>query len=476
MASEESPKSNGGENDGSSREPLSPAKAKRLQKVFQHASKQMSQDSFDYATTLLMQCVLGDPGNLGYVQSYIGNLQKKYNNNRKGANFVLQLKERGSKNAVKKALGGERWMEVIRNGLKVLTVNPWDVPTLMAMATASEKMEDDEVELFYLKSALQAKPNDPDVNLQCAQALRVRRQYDQAIACLHRAEKARPDDEEVQKLISQCAVEKTIDRGGLGKGDPSKAKAAEEDDGSSQNLSREQQIEQAIAQNPKEMSHYFELAQIHIDDERFEKAEKVLAKAYEASGNDPDIRERWEDVQLRSLRLQVVKAEEEAQSSGNEEDKAEVAKAKKALILKEVEVYRNRVERYPNNLEFKFKLAQRYQLAGKYDEAIKQFQTARTDPRRKGLCLLALGQCFQQIKQERLAMQHYEQAIEELPDRDAENKKLALYLAGKMALHLGGLESAERHLNTLAALDFSYRDVRELLDKIAEMRENDDSS
>jgi len=161
MASEESPKSNGGENDGADREPLSPAKAKRLQKVFQHASKQMSQDNFDYATTLLMQCVLGDPGNLGYVQSYVGNLQKKYNNNRQGANFVLQLKERGSKNAVKKALGGEQWMDVIRNGLKVLTVNPWDVPTLTAMAIASKKMEDDEVELFYLKSALQAKPNDP---------------------------------------------------------------------------------------------------------------------------------------------------------------------------------------------------------------------------------------------------------------------------------------------------------------------------
>jgi hypothetical protein len=34
------------------------------------------------------------------------------------------------------------------------------------------------------------------------------------------------------------------------------------------------------------------------------------------------------------------------------------------------------------------------------------------------------------------------------------------------------LNTAERHLTTLAGMDFGYRDVSALLDKIAEMREN----
>ena len=142
---------------------------------------------------------------------------------------------------------------------------------------------------------------------------------------------------------------------------------------------------------------------------------------------------------------------------------------------REVEVAENRVERYPNNLEFKFKLGQRYQIVGRYDEAITQFQAARTDPRRKGLCMLALGQCFQKIRQNRLAMSHYEAAIQDIPDRDAENKKLSLYLAGKMALRLEDIRAAEKHFNALAAVDFSYRDVRDLLDKIASMQDNEES-
>ena len=61
----------------------------------------MAQDNFDYATELLAQCVIGDPSNLSYLQSYIGNLQKKYNNNKTGSKLA-QFKERGSPNAQKR--------------------------------------------------------------------------------------------------------------------------------------------------------------------------------------------------------------------------------------------------------------------------------------------------------------------------------------------------------------------------------------
>ena len=476
MSLEDSPKvaEREGESGLEGREPISPAKRKRLQKVFEHASKQMSQDNFDYATELLGQCVVGDPANLIYVQSYVGNLQKKYKNNRKGANFVVQLSQRGARSAARKALSQEKWMDVISSGLKALTVNPWDVGTLTAMATASEKMSDDEVELFYLKCALQANMNDPDVNRQCAEALAARGQYDQAIACLHRVEKVKPDDEEVQKLISKFAVQKTIERGGLGKGDPGKtqqqAAAAEGPE-----ISREEQLKQAIRRTPKNLAGYHELSQYYIDEEQYEKAAEVLEKAYEVSGQDDDVRERWEDVQLRSLRQKIIQAQEAVDEGGGESAQAALAKAQKAMIEKEVEVFEKRVERYPNNLEFKFKLGQRYQMAGRYNDAIKQFQASRTDPRRKGVCMLCLGQCFQKIKQNRLAKDHYESAIQEIPDRDAENKKMALYLAGKIAMRLDDLEAAEKYLTTLAGLDFTYRDVSALLDTIAQRQEENET-
>ena len=446
------------------REPLSPAKQKRLQALFSHGSKQMSQENYDYATELFQQCVVGDPSNLSYVQSYIGNLQKKYNNNKKGANLA-QFQQRGARSAQKKALSQERWDDVIANGLKVLTVNPWDVHTLRLMATASDNAGDDEVEMYYLHCALQAAPKDPDVNRQCALALAAREQFDQAIACWHRVEQAKPDDEEAKRAIASLAVEKTIKKAEYGDASSSKihGNAQAQPQTPQRQLSAEEKLEKQIAADPYELTNYYELAQHHLANENYKAAEEVFSRALEVSDGDPDVRDKWDDAQLRRLRKEITDAAD---------DPAREKQLRKEYFKKQLEVHKNRVERYPNNLAFKYDLGVSYQLNREPHEAIKQFQQARNDPRRKGLCMLALGQCFQQIKQYRLGMSHYESAVEEIPDRDAKNKKEALRLAAKLALALRDVGKAEKHATHLAELDFTYKDIAEILDAIAKLQEN----
>ena len=138
-----------------------------------------------------------------------------------------------------------------------------------------------------------------------------------------------------------------------------------------------------------------------------------------------------------------------------------------------MEVWQNRVERYPNDLTAKYNLGDFCQRTGKFKEAIGNFQQARNDPRWKGICLLKLGQCFQKIKQYRLAITQYDSAIAEIPDRDADTKKEALYCAGRLAIGLKDADMADKHLTALAAMDFSYKDVSALLDKVAEIRQKD---
>ncbi len=69
------------------REPLPDPKRKRLEKLFEVASKKMataaSPTDFDYVADLLLQCAAGDPGNVDYVSNYIESLQKKYGNVKK---------------------------------------------------------------------------------------------------------------------------------------------------------------------------------------------------------------------------------------------------------------------------------------------------------------------------------------------------------------------------------------------------------
>ncbi len=448
---------------------MSPAKRKRLQQCFEHASRQLAQENHDYATELFTQCVLGDPGNLVYLQNFLGNLQKKYSNNKTGSKLA-QFKARGDRSAIKKSKQQQDWEGVIKHGLEVLKVNPWDVAALTAMADACEEMELEDVTLVYLKMALDARPKDPDVNLQCAKALRARQQFDQAIACLHRVEQVRPDDEEIQRLIADLAVEKTIHQGGYEDAEGGKKKTAGKT-AQQQALSEEERLEREISREPKKMSHYVQLADIYLRDDKYDKAEEVYARAFEASGGDPDIRDRWDEVQMRGLRYKVIIAKRKSDETGSDEAKQEYKRLRKKQVEKELEYFKGMVEKFPNNLTYKYELGLRYQVNGLYSEAIKEFQQAKNDPRRKGACLLCLGQCFQQINQKPLAMTHYEMAIQEIPDREASKKKDALYLAGKLAIYRSDLDAAEKHLTTLAGLDFNYKDVSELLSKVAEMKE-----
>lgn len=145
------------------------------------------------------------------------------------------------------------------------------------------------------------------------------------------------------------------------------------------------------------------------------------------------------------------------------------------LNRRELEIFRDRSERYPMAKRFKFELGVRLKRAGSYNEAIKQLQQVRNDANRKGLAFLELGECFAsaKVKQYKLALTAFETAIESLSARELDDRKKALYFAGKVALHLKNVEQADKHLNELAGLDFNFRDVESLLDKLAQMREDE---
>ena len=216
------------------------------------------------------------------------------------------------------------------------------------------------------------------------------------------------------------------------------------------------------------------MADLHVTKERFEEAEKTLAKALEASGGDVNIRERLEDVQLRRQREQVVTAERLAREKRTPESITLFKELQSALNRLEIDIFRSRVDRNPQQFGFKIELALRLKAAGMFKEAIPLFQAAQSDPGRRGEVLLHLGECFQQIKQYPLAMRNYEAAVEATAgDLDVERRKLALYRAGKIAMvAFKDLAKADNYLNELAGLDFAYKDVADLLDKIRKMRED----
>ena len=458
------------------------AKRKRLQQCFSHANSQASQGNFDYATEMFTQCVVGAPENVPYLHGLLANLRKKYDNNKKGSKLGF-VKTAGARGLTKKAVIKKDWQAVIKNGVEVLKLNPWDASTLTAMAEACKNLEFNEPELVYLRMALEGHPADADINRTCAKALTERSEYDQAIACWNRVQKARPDDHEPGNAIADLTVEKTIKKttqqeapeeaadAGPGVADPSQA-VAQQRPAAVESLSPEQALIRQIKKTPKDVSKYLELAKLLQEGNHLGKAVDILGKAYKVSGGDPEVADRWNDAQVQSLRQKVLLKEKEIGDNPTEEGKQELESLRQEFNAKDVEVRKERCERYPNNLNYRYDLAVRYQAIGKYNEAIAEFQKAKNDNKRVGLCMLALGQCFQQIKQYRLAMSHYEQAVREIPDGDSDHKKEALYFTAKMAFGMKDYDAAENYATALGAIDFSYKDIPVLLDKIAQERED----
>jgi tetratricopeptide (TPR) repeat protein len=465
----------------------------RLQKVYEHAQRCVEKGDFDYAHQLLAQCVSEDPANIVYLQALLGNLQKKYNNNKKGAKLA-GLKIKSHRSALAKAAEKGKWQAAFEAGCAALALNPWDVGTLVAMAEACRELHIDECQLYYLRWALDVDAKDPVVNRHAALALQRMGQFDQAIACWHRVEQAKPHDEEAQQAISRLSVEKTIHQGGY---DPSllgggksgdgqaaaarpmsvarfaKGAAAEEAEDHAEQSSPEERLVAAIAKDPTAVDQSFRLADLYLHQQRLDDAQRVLEQAQQAAGGgNLEVRERLEDLQMRRGARQAAAAEQHYQHEQTPEAKQLFDRARAQANQVELEVYSARVDRDPHNPRLQFELGMRLKKAGKPKQAITHFQAARTDPKRKALVLLELGECFQKIEQYKLALTHYEQSIEACEPGDNEARKLALYRAGVLATGLREIDRAERHLSTLAGLDYGYRDISYRLDKLASLRDS----
>ncbi len=441
--------------------PLSEAKRKQLQQNYERGEQNLSKN-IDYAIEMFILCVLGDPSKLIYVQSLLGTLRKKHSGKSRGLAGVFAA---GGRAKVRKLAAQEKYIEAIKTGIDILKNNPGDHNCLLAMAEVAEKIGADEVQGGYLKAALDAVPKDVEVNRQCAKFAADRGNYDQAIACWVRIKDVKGVGEEAEREISRLQVEKTI---GAGRSTGMRAPEKQPLDAAAAEATADpiEQLRQMIKDDPAQVEARLELADLLEKQQKRDEAEQVLADALSVSGKDIKVQEHIEDRQIRWAKQRVHIAEKRFLEDASDSNRKTLDQLKLAALRQEIDVYASRADRYPENLSWRYELATRLKAGGRFTDAIRHFQEALKDPRRKGLVALELGECFQRIKQYQLAMQNYETAAEHLTERDAEQRKKALYRAGVLAMGLEDHEVAQKHLSTLAGIDFGYRDVAARLDKL----------
>ena len=207
-----------------------------------------------------------------------------------------------------------------------------------------------------------------------------------------------------------------------------------------------------IEREPQNVNYKRSLADLHMKSGRFDEALQVLDQAQKTTGGaDPQV-----DRMISLVKIARFDSEAESlRTAGNESALAAKLKEKEAFLFSDAA---DRVNRYPNDLQFKYEFGILLFEHGQINEAIQQFQRAQQNPQRRVRCFYYLALCFKQKQQLDIAAEQMEKAASELNLMD-DTKKDVLYELGSMYEMMEKPEKAVALYKEIYAVDFGYRDI-----------------
>ncbi len=475
---------------------VSAAEWNRLQRCYASALELMEQPGYeaDHAHDLLAECVIHDPGNVLYVDALLKNLGRKHD----GGEQSTQSHVDTSKGNLNKAVSSENWRQVLRLGPELLKRNPWDILVLKAMAQACQVRQYDRAEVRYLQNALEAEPDDLELNRRAAELLSGLERFDDAIACWRRVEDADHRDTEASRVIAELTLRKTRlqepsageEQEADGNNDVSEsAETVESTPQQAENgddrpaadrseprklvLTHRQELEQAIINCPENEDNYLALAELYLSEGRTFDAQRTLTKAHSVC-DKPVVLDRLEDVNMLRAGEQVKIAEKRAAEERTTEAREQVEKLRNEQASLEFDIFKSRCERAPDDNSLKFQLGVRLKRLGRIREALDPLKAGLEEPEHQAVASLEIGEILQRFQQFPRALQCYRQAAQlAAGDPTAEEcRKRALYRAGTLASTMRLTDSAREYLGELVRMDPGYLDAKPRLDKLAEMNEN----
>ncbi len=194
---------------------------------------------------------------------------------------------------------------------------------------------------------------------------------------------------------------------------------------------------------------------------------EVLTRLFESTRNY-SFKMRADDTRIRQATREARRLTEEARRSGSAEDEQQARLA--ALEQRElvVEVYRERVSKYPTDLRMKFKLGEILFQCGEYDEAIPVLQAAQHEPRTRVRSKLLMGRAFFERGAFGPASEVLKEGVEEYELTDDLANDL-LYWWGRASESAGHKEMAKAAYGRLLRQDYNYKggEVRDRLKAVS---------
>lgn len=446
---------------------------------FERAKQVLKAGDLDYGMQLLLACCKIDPANLTYRQELRRTQRAKYADNGTGQSlaYVWSLL---SRLRCQRAMLREKYQEALVQAELILMRNPWDLATHLTMARAFEELEWPDHALWTLEQIRPTRPQDAKVNRPLARLYEKRGNFNQAIALWELVRKAEPHDLEAQRKGKDLAASATIAKGryeeqitGEAPLPPATTETAAEQAALEKSAPKEDRHPREVAahlekitQNPKNANAHLQLAHLYRQSEQLDKARAVLQNALVPTGNHFEITQELLDLDIEPFRFDLAVAEEMLRKNPGAADLKQIrADLSKEINTRELEYHRRRSDRYPTDNAARFEMGTRLLRGGQIDEAIKELQTVRNDPRHHGKALFYLGMCFKSRNNWRLAQRNFEEALQHMGESDGFLRKETMYLLASGYAEAGDFDRAIDLGCDLANLDYNYKNIGGLVEE-----------
>jgi tetratricopeptide (TPR) repeat protein len=478
--------------DASRLPPVTPEHRRAAAGMYERANQVITTGNYDYGIQLLLNCCKLDPAILQYRQALRRTEKAKYKNNLRGSMFA-GLRSWTTRARMKTAKRTRDYIKVLEHGERVLARNPWDTGAQLDMAEAALSLGLLDLAIWVLEQARQKNPRDKVVNRALARLYEKRGNFAQAIALWELIRRDAPTDQEAQDKAKNLAASETIARGHyeevvanppkhddeekadeqLANGPPAAAvttRTVPVTPPSSPSADRSggetARIRVRIEADPTNAHGYLHLASVLRRAGQLDQAREALEQGLGPTGNDFELTIELADLAIEPFRANLALTEEKLHSHPNDDELRKIRiRLLKEINSREMDMFRRKADRYPNELGHRFELGLRLLRAGQTEEAIRELQAARADARSRWRALLYLGHCFKLRKNWRLAKRNFEDALQELPATEIVARKDILFELAQGAADAQEWSEAIDLAHELANLDFAYKDIGRLLDE-----------
>ncbi len=442
----------------------------RLQKQLENAQVALQRGNLDYVIEVTEQVLKASPGCLPVRRLQRVAQLRKFNSKNK-----FFTKAFGSVTQAGFLFGGGKNdpAKQLENAEKLLTADPTSVPALKLLAEAAHGLDLPETAAFAWESIHEQAPTDRDVLLHLAEMLLLAKKSKEALRFADKLLKLHPQDGDALALMRKAAIAQTTEKGNWEEKGSFRDKLRDE----AQAVSLEQAAKvvtsdemtqrligealERLKAQPDNLNHYRSVSEGYRKLGNFAEALNYVRQARKlpSGAADTSLEKQENDLEAAIFQAKIKDIQDRLEAAPQDAAlKAEFEKAKAEFAAFEISQAKAYVERYPNDYEGRFTLANLLFDTGDYQSAIANYQQAQKNPKVRIAAITGMGKALKARKMFDLAVAQFQIAKAEIPGMD-DLKKDVIYQLAECYELMGKPEDAINEYKIIYSDDIGFRDV-----------------